>query len=289
MVRRCIEPAGRSASRSSSSRRCARRSATTSRSASTSTPASICPTRVQLCREVEPFRPFFVEDPLRSENPDSFKTLRPHTTVPLAAGEHFSSQVGVPPADRGGVDRLRADRPLHLRRLHRGAQDRRLVRDPLHRAGDPQPARAGLLGGLPAAQPGDAELRRAGAAAPHRAPLLPTWSRCSRSGRTATCCPPTAPGLGDRVRPRGGEALPLPSRRIADAPPRGRQLHQLVNPKPWRAAGRISFVTRPRRAPARSPHPPLLRPITPAARACPQVTGGHGSIRSGVLSACEDG
>lgn len=45
-----------------------------------------------LCQEVETFRPFFIEDPLRSENPDSFKTLRPRTTVPLAAGEQFSSK-----------------------------------------------------------------------------------------------------------------------------------------------------------------------------------------------------
>lgn len=47
---------------------------------------------VWLCREFEPFRPYFIEDPLRCENPDSFKTLRPRTTVPLAAGEQFSSK-----------------------------------------------------------------------------------------------------------------------------------------------------------------------------------------------------
>jgi L-alanine-DL-glutamate epimerase-like enolase superfamily enzyme len=45
-----------------------------------------------LCQEVESFHPYFIEDPLRSENPDSFKTLRPRTTVPLAAGEQFSSK-----------------------------------------------------------------------------------------------------------------------------------------------------------------------------------------------------
>jgi len=50
------------------------------------------PDVIWLCREVEPFHPFFVEDPLRCENPDSFKTLRPRTTVPLAAGEQFSSK-----------------------------------------------------------------------------------------------------------------------------------------------------------------------------------------------------
>ena len=50
------------------------------------------PEAVWLCQEVEPLRPFFIEDPLRCENPDSFKTLRPRTTCPLAAGEQFSSK-----------------------------------------------------------------------------------------------------------------------------------------------------------------------------------------------------
>jgi L-alanine-DL-glutamate epimerase-like enolase superfamily enzyme len=50
------------------------------------------PDALWLCQEVEEFRPFFMEDPLRSENPDSFKTLRPRTTAPLAAGEQFSSK-----------------------------------------------------------------------------------------------------------------------------------------------------------------------------------------------------
>jgi L-alanine-DL-glutamate epimerase-like enolase superfamily enzyme len=50
------------------------------------------PDALQLCRAVEPYRPFFIEDPLRSENPDSFKTLRPRTSVPLAAGEQFTSK-----------------------------------------------------------------------------------------------------------------------------------------------------------------------------------------------------
>ena len=50
------------------------------------------PDALWLCQEVESCRPFFIEDPLRSENPDSFKTLRPRTTVPLAAGEQFSSK-----------------------------------------------------------------------------------------------------------------------------------------------------------------------------------------------------
>jgi len=50
------------------------------------------PDALWLCQEAEAFRPFFIEDPLRCENSDSFKTLRPRTTVPLAAGEQFSSK-----------------------------------------------------------------------------------------------------------------------------------------------------------------------------------------------------
>jgi galactonate dehydratase len=50
------------------------------------------PDVIWLCREIEATRPFFIEDPLRCENTDSFKTLRPRTHVPLAAGEQFSSK-----------------------------------------------------------------------------------------------------------------------------------------------------------------------------------------------------
>lgn len=47
---------------------------------------------IQLCRAVEPYRPFFMEDPIRSESPNSFRLLRQHINVPLAAGEQFASK-----------------------------------------------------------------------------------------------------------------------------------------------------------------------------------------------------
>ena len=50
------------------------------------------PEAVWLCRETEQFHPFFIEDPLRCENPDSYKTLRPRTSVPIAAGEQYNSK-----------------------------------------------------------------------------------------------------------------------------------------------------------------------------------------------------
>ncbi|MGH2356161.1 MAG: galactonate dehydratase [Chloroflexota bacterium] len=47
---------------------------------------------IRLCRAVEPYRPFFMEDPIRSEGPNSFRYLRQHINVPLAAGEQFCSK-----------------------------------------------------------------------------------------------------------------------------------------------------------------------------------------------------
>lgn len=45
-----------------------------------------------LCRAVEPYRPYFVEDPLRAEDTNAYGTLRQRTGVPLAAGEQFASK-----------------------------------------------------------------------------------------------------------------------------------------------------------------------------------------------------
>ena len=47
---------------------------------------------VYLCNAVEQYRPFFIEDPLRSESPQAFHQFRQRVNVPLAAGEQFSSK-----------------------------------------------------------------------------------------------------------------------------------------------------------------------------------------------------
>ncbi len=47
---------------------------------------------VALCKALEPFNMFFIEDPLRSENPASYKTLARQVNVPIAAGEQWSSK-----------------------------------------------------------------------------------------------------------------------------------------------------------------------------------------------------
>jgi galactonate dehydratase len=68
------------------------------------------PEAAMLCRELEPARPFFVEDPLRAEAPDAYAALRARTAVPLAAGEQFASKWEFRALlDRGLIDFCRAD------------------------------------------------------------------------------------------------------------------------------------------------------------------------------------
>jgi len=47
---------------------------------------------VQMCKALEPYRPYFIEDPLRSENPGSYRTLARHVSLPIAAGEQWASK-----------------------------------------------------------------------------------------------------------------------------------------------------------------------------------------------------
>ncbi len=44
---------------------------------------------IKLFELAKPFRPFFVEDPIRHENPEALKWLREHTDLPLAIGERY--------------------------------------------------------------------------------------------------------------------------------------------------------------------------------------------------------
>jgi L-alanine-DL-glutamate epimerase-like enolase superfamily enzyme len=68
------------------------------------------PDSLRLCREVEPSRPFFIEDPLRSEDPASYEMLRLRTAVPLAAGEQFGSKWEFRElVEKGWIDYARVD------------------------------------------------------------------------------------------------------------------------------------------------------------------------------------
>jgi galactonate dehydratase len=50
------------------------------------------PDAIRLCKKVEDLDLFFMEDPLRSENPASYATLARHTSVPIAAGEQWATK-----------------------------------------------------------------------------------------------------------------------------------------------------------------------------------------------------
>jgi mannonate dehydratase len=45
----------------------------------------------RLGRDLEPYRPFWLEDAVVADNQDSFRVIRQHTTTPLAVGEVFNS------------------------------------------------------------------------------------------------------------------------------------------------------------------------------------------------------
>ncbi len=47
---------------------------------------------VTLLRAVEPYRPYFMEDPVRAENFSALRRVRQATAVPIAMGEHCSSK-----------------------------------------------------------------------------------------------------------------------------------------------------------------------------------------------------
>jgi L-alanine-DL-glutamate epimerase-like enolase superfamily enzyme len=50
------------------------------------------PDAVRLCALIEPLKPLFVEDLVRSENPEVYRTLRPQVKVPVAVGEHYADR-----------------------------------------------------------------------------------------------------------------------------------------------------------------------------------------------------
>ena len=47
---------------------------------------------IPLCRALEQYRPYFIEDPLRSENMSTYHQLARHVAVPLAVGEQYATK-----------------------------------------------------------------------------------------------------------------------------------------------------------------------------------------------------
>ena len=62
------------------------------------------------CQRVEPLGLYFVEEPIRSENPEAYAQLRSMTNVPFAIGEEFSSKWAFAPyIERGLTNFVRLD------------------------------------------------------------------------------------------------------------------------------------------------------------------------------------
>ena len=47
---------------------------------------------IEMCRDLESFKPFFIEDPIRSENPASYRKVADNINLPIAAGEQWASK-----------------------------------------------------------------------------------------------------------------------------------------------------------------------------------------------------
>lgn len=55
------------------------------------------PDAVRLSTLIEPLKPYFAEDLIRSENPEVYKELRAHVKVPIAVGEQFGARWDISP------------------------------------------------------------------------------------------------------------------------------------------------------------------------------------------------
>jgi galactonate dehydratase len=47
---------------------------------------------IEMCRDLEEFKPFFIEDPIRSENTASYRKLARHVNLPIAVGEQWATK-----------------------------------------------------------------------------------------------------------------------------------------------------------------------------------------------------
>jgi L-alanine-DL-glutamate epimerase-like enolase superfamily enzyme len=150
---------------------------------------------VRLCREVEPFRPYFMEDPLRSESAESFKTLRPRTHVPLAAGEQYSSKWEFRQLiEEEWIDYARIDMSLvggfSEAKKVAGWCETHYIKVAVHNPIGPVATAAHLQLHLAIPNAGVMELpRRTGTTLTDIVPVQPEW-------QDGHLLPPTRPGLG---------------------------------------------------------------------------------------------
>ncbi len=166
------------------------------------------PDALWLCREAEQYKPFFIEDPLRSENPDSFKTLRPRTSVPLAAGEQFGSKWQFRQlVEEEWIDYARIDLCLvggftEARKIA-GWCETHYIKLALHNPLGPVSSTACLHLNLATSNFGVQEQpRRTGEVLADVVPVQPDWE-------DGYLLPPTRPGLGIEFDREAAKAYPF--------------------------------------------------------------------------------
>ena len=123
----------------------------------------------RLGKDLEPYRPFWLEDPTPADNQDAFRLIRQHTTTPIAVGEIFNSIWDAKDLIQKPVDRLYPRDRRPCRRHHPFAPHRRARRslpDPDRLPWRDRPV-AGLHGGGAAFRSLGAQFRRAGIYAAH--------------------------------------------------------------------------------------------------------------------------
>ena len=215
---------------------------------------------MQLAKDLEPFKLFFLEDPFAPEDNDYFRILRQQCVVPIAMGELFVNQheyvplirdrlidfIRVHISDIGGLTPARKlARPLRvLRRAHR------LARPGRHLAGRPRRQ--------PAARPVLAQLRHSGGEPVRRAHAgsLPRLPRDPRRRDVVQ----RAARPGHRRRRGAGREVPVPGapdqRRLAGDPPPRRHGPEAVRPTTHLIPGRAPFASE--RRPSSWMHEPGL-------------------------------
>jgi L-alanine-DL-glutamate epimerase-like enolase superfamily enzyme len=171
------------------------------------------PDALWLCSEVEAFRPYFIEDPLRSENPDSFKTLRPRTRVPLAAGEQFSSKwefrqlIEEEWIDYARIDLCIAGGFTEAKKIA-GWCETHYIKLALHNPLGPVSSAACLQLNLAVPNFGVQEQpRRTGTVLTDVVPVQPEW-------RDGHLLPPTLPGLGIEFDREAAKRYPFQMREL---------------------------------------------------------------------------
>ena len=172
------------------------------------------PDALYLCKQTEQYRPFFIEDPLRSEAPEAFAQLRGRTTVPLAAGEQFTSKYQFRALiENDWIDYCRVDLCLaggitEAKKVA-GWCEAHYIKMVVHNPLGPVSSAACLQFNLATSNFAVQEQpRKPTEIIPEVAPVQPIWE-------DGYLLPPTAPGLGVEIDREAAKKFPF---RIATIP-----------------------------------------------------------------------